>query len=247
MRFANLVQNPRFAKQLAAVSTCAQLTAASGFDLSTRKQIYDSPRQAARRKAILQATRDLISKRGYEGTTVRDVAEQAGVAKGTLYNIYGGKDELIFSAVVEIRDDVRERTLDMAPRPGLDSILKSDRAVLEEIVRTPTYAEAISRALFGPTSAKMLVPSLIGVPIELTKKELDAAKRLGEIREDVDSGMLARQLVMQRWGLIMASSVEQLSSDRLEHEVSHAVVRILQSIALPAGQARLDEALRELK
>jgi len=215
--------------------------------LSNRKQVYDSPRQAARRRAILQATRDLISKRGYEGTTVRDVAELAGVAKGTLYNIYGGKDELIFSAVVEIRDDVRERTLDLAPQPGLDSILKSDRAVLEEIVRTPTYAEAISRALFGTTGAKMLVPSLIGVPIELTRKELESAKRLGEIQEDVDSDMLARQLVMQRWGLIMASSLEQLPSDKIEHEVTHAIVRILQSIALPAGRALLDEVLRTSK
>lgn len=215
--------------------------------MSNRKQVYDSPRQAARRRAILQATRDLISKRGYEGTTVRDVAELAGVAKGTLYNIYGGKDELIFSAVVEIRDDVRERTLDLAPQPGLDSILKSDRAVLEEIVRTPTYAEAISRALFGTTGAKMLVPSLIGVPIELTRKELESAKRLGEIQEDVDSDMLARQLVMQRWGLIMASSLEQLPSDKIEHEVTHAIVRILQSIALPAGRALLDEVLRTSK
>ena len=212
--------------------------------LSTRKQIYDSPRQAARRKAILQATRDLISKGGYEGTTVRDVAELAGVAKGTLYNIYGGKDELIFSAVVEVRDDVRERTLDLAPRPGLDSILKSDRAVIEEIVRTPTYAEAISRALFGPTGAKMLVPSLIGVPIELTRRELESAKLLGEIESDVDSDLMARQLVMQRWGLIMASTVDQISIDQIEREVTHAIVRILQSVALPDARAMLDEVLR---
>jgi AcrR family transcriptional regulator len=213
--------------------------------LSTPKRIYDSPRQTARRKAILQATRDLISERGYEGTTVRDVAEMAGVAKGTLYNIYGGKDELIFSAVIDVRDDVRERTLDLAPRPGLDSILKSDRVVIEEIVRTPTYAEAISRALFGATGAKMLVPSLIGMPIELTRKQLESAKLLGEIESDADTDLIARQLVMQRWGLIMASSLEQLSIDQLEHEVTHAIVRILQSVALPDARAMLDELLRE--
>ncbi|MBC8188473.1 MAG: TetR/AcrR family transcriptional regulator [Proteobacteria bacterium] len=215
--------------------------------MPTRKQIYDSPRQAARRASILQATRDLISKRGYEGTTVRDVAELAGVAKGTLYNIYGGKDELIFSAVVDVRDDIRERTLDLAPRPGLDSILKSDRAVIEEIVRTPTYAEAISRALFGAPSARLLVPSLIGLPIELTRKELESAKSLGEIESDVDSDLMARQLVMQRWGLIMALSLHQLSIDQLEHEVTHAMIRILQSVALPKTRAMLDEVLRTSK
>lgn len=213
--------------------------------MSTHKQIYDSPRQGARRTAILQATRDLISKRGYEGTTVRGVAELAGVAKGTLYNIYGGKDELIFSAVIEVRDDIRGRTLDLAPRPGLDSILKSDRAIIEEIVRTPTYVEAIARALFGAPPARMLVPSLIGVPIDLTRKELESAKLLGEIESDVDCGMMARQLVMQRWGLIMAFSVDHLSIDHLEREVTHAIVRILQSVALPDAREMLDEVLRD--
>ena len=213
--------------------------------MSTQKQIYDSPRQAARRASILEATRELISKRGYEGTTVRNVAELAGVAKGTLYNIYGGKDELIFSAVVDIRDDIRQRTIDLAPHPGLDSILKSDRAVIEEILRTPTYAEAISRALFGAPAAKMLVPSLVGVPIELTRKELESAKLLGEIEDDVECELMARQLVMQRWGLIMAFSLNLLSVDQIQREVTHAMVRILQSIALPDARAMLDQVLRD--
>jgi AcrR family transcriptional regulator len=213
--------------------------------LSTQKQTYDSPRQAARRASILEATRDLISKRGYEGTTVRDVAELAGVAKGTLYNIYGGKDELIFSAVMDVRDDVRERTIDLAPRPGLDSILKSDRAVLDEILRTPTYAEAISRALFGAPAANMLVPSLVGLPIELTRKELESAKSLGEIESDVECDLMARQLVMQRWGLIMALSLNLVSVDQIRREVTQAMVRILQSVALPDARAMLDQVFRD--
>ena len=213
--------------------------------MSTQKQTYDSPRQAARRASILQATRDLISKRGYEGTTVRDVAELAGVAKGTLYNIYGGKDELIFSAVMDVRDDVRERTIDLAPRPGLDSILKSDRAVLDEILRTPTYVEAIARALFGAPAANMLVPSLVGLPIELTRKELESAKLLGEIESDVECDSMARQLVMQRWGLIMALSLNLLPLDQIRREVTQAMVRILQSVALPDARAMLDQVLRD--
>jgi AcrR family transcriptional regulator len=212
--------------------------------LPTKKQTYDSPRQLARRQSILEATRELLGKHGYEGTTVRDVAELAGVAKGTLYNIYGGKDELIYSAVVDVRDDVRERMIDLAPRPGLDSILKADRAVLEEIIRMPAYAEAVSRALFGPSSAKMLIPSLVGTPIELTRTELENAKRLGEIKDDIDSKMVARQLVMQRWGIIMALSLDQLSPDQLTRDLTHAMVRILQSVALPDARDMLEKYLR---
>jgi AcrR family transcriptional regulator len=213
--------------------------------MPARKQTYDSPRQLARRASILEATRELLSKHGYEGTTIRDVAEQAGVAKGTLYNIYGGKDELIFSAVIDVRDDIGQRTLELDPTPGLDTILKVNQAIIEEIVRTPTYTEAISRALFGAPAAKMLIRSLIATPIEVTRKDLDVAKDLGQLDQDVDSRVLARQLEMQRWGLILAVSVGQISIDELKREVAHGMVRILRSVVLPSGQPILDAYLRD--
>jgi AcrR family transcriptional regulator len=213
--------------------------------MAARKQTYDSPRQVARRASILEATRELIGKHGYEGTTVRGVAELAGVAKGTLYNIYGGKDELIFSAVLDVRDDIGDRILDLGPEPGLDSILKTNQAVMEEIVRKPTYAEAISRALFGAHSAKMLIPSLIAYPIRRTRKELETAQSLGQIEPDIDCAMLARQLEMQRWGLIMASSLNEVPVRDLAVEVALANGRILQSVALPKGQEVLTRVSRD--
>jgi AcrR family transcriptional regulator len=209
--------------------------------LPARKQIYESPRQIARRHEILETTRELISKRGYEGTTVRDVAQLAGVAKGTLYNIFGGKDELIFAAVVEVRDDVRDRTLELDPRPGLDSILKSEKALVAEMMKSPTYLEAISRALFGSSPARMLVASLIETPIELTTRELEAAKELGEIGSDTDCRSVARLLVMQRWGLIMAWSLEQMSTEELTRDMRHSIERLLRSIALPMIEPMLDD------
>ena len=57
--------------------------------------------------------------------------------------------------------------------------------------------------------------------------------------------MLARQLVMQRWGIIMALSLHQISVDDLTREVSHAMVRILQSVALPDARAMLEGYLRD--
>lgn len=213
--------------------------------MPARKQTYESPRQLARRDAILKATRELISKHGYEGTTVRGVAQHAGVAKGTLYYSFGGKDELIFAAVVDVRDDVRDQTVELAPRPGLDAILKSEKALVDVMMKSPTYVEAISRALFGTSPARMLVPSLIETPIALTAKELESAKDLGEIGSDVDSDTIARLLVMQRWGIIMAWSLEQMSTEQMTHDLRHAFERLLRSIALPCAQEMLDEYFDE--
>jgi AcrR family transcriptional regulator len=214
-------------------------------NLPIRKQTYDSPRQLARRASILEATRDLLSKHGYDGTTVRDVAELAGVAKGTLYNIYGGKDELIFAAVNDVRADVFDRTMDLGPSPGIDIILKANDAVCEEVVRTPLYTEAISRALFGPSPAKMLIPSLVEFPINHTRDELEMAILLGQIESGIDTAQLARHLVMQRWGIIIAWTLGQISIDEVTPDVKHATVRILESVALPDTRAMLDKYLHD--
>jgi len=216
-------------------------------NLPTRKPTYDSPRQLARRAAILEATRELLSKHGYDGTTVRDVAAQAGVAKGTLYNIYGGKDELIFAAVNDVRADVFDRTLELSPSPGIDTILKANEAVCEEVVRIPLYTEAISRALFGPMPAKMLIPSLIEFPIRHTRTELEAAIRLGQIESDIDTGQLARQIVMQRWGIIIGWTLDQISTEEVTPDVRQATVRTLESVARPDTRAMLEKYLGDSK
>jgi AcrR family transcriptional regulator len=47
------------------------------------------------RDRLLEATRRCLTRKGYEGTTVRDIATEAGVAIGTLYNYFASKEDLI--------------------------------------------------------------------------------------------------------------------------------------------------------
>ena len=49
--------------------------------------------------AIERAALRVFTRQGYHGTTVREIAEAAGVSMGNLYNYYAGKEEL-FAAVV---------------------------------------------------------------------------------------------------------------------------------------------------
>lgn len=50
------------------------------------------------RTAILQAAHDLFVQQGYHGTSMRQVARQAGIALGGLYNHFDSKEE-VFEAV----------------------------------------------------------------------------------------------------------------------------------------------------
>ncbi|MBS1186880.1 MAG: TetR/AcrR family transcriptional regulator [Burkholderiaceae bacterium] len=65
----------------------------------TEKTPRWSRRKGARPGEILAAALDLFVEHGYATTRLEDVAERAGVSKGTLYLYFPGKEEL-FKAVV---------------------------------------------------------------------------------------------------------------------------------------------------
>jgi len=57
------------------------------------------PRGEAR-AAILRSAEELFGTRGYHGTSVRDVAQHAGVSEALLYRYFGGKSGLFDEAVI---------------------------------------------------------------------------------------------------------------------------------------------------
>ncbi len=52
------------------------------------------PRESGTKRAILDAALELAATNGISGTTMDDVAERAGVAKGSLYYNFSSKDKL---------------------------------------------------------------------------------------------------------------------------------------------------------
>lgn len=57
---------------------------------------------------ILMAAMRLFAQRGYEGTSVRMIAEEAQISQGLLYNYYSGKEELLRALFVQSMVDVRQ-------------------------------------------------------------------------------------------------------------------------------------------
>jgi len=105
-----------------------------------------TPLQRERRKRILDTTRDQLSKNGYDGINMRDLAAAAKVSPTTLYNLYENKDALILSA---LQDQLARigRSVANKPADGLDWMLESNQAVAQQIVETPQWAAAITRLL----------------------------------------------------------------------------------------------------
>jgi AcrR family transcriptional regulator len=77
-------------------------------------------------REILEAARSVLARYGVQGTTVDRVAEEAKVAKGTIYLYFDTKDELVHEAVLDgLREMVAETVASDDPSlPPLDRIRK---------------------------------------------------------------------------------------------------------------------------
>ncbi|MFF3753736.1 TetR family transcriptional regulator [Streptomyces sp. NPDC002018] len=106
-------------------------------------------RQAARRRRILAATHQLACGGGFDAVQMREVAEEAGVALGTLYRYFPSKIHLLVATMQDRLDHLhatlRERppsTADPAARVA-ETLMRAFRA----LQRDPHLADAMIRAL----------------------------------------------------------------------------------------------------
>src|SRR6187399_2269067 len=58
-------------------------------------------KRARTRAKLLEAARELIREKGYERTTLQDVAQRAGMTSGAIYGNFKNRDEL-FIALAEV-------------------------------------------------------------------------------------------------------------------------------------------------
>lgn len=145
------------------------------------------------RADILDVAAEILSESGYAGTSLEELSQGAGIARGTLYAHFpGGREEIVREVYLRIADDVyvrgirlREQTQDPVGR-----IAALTRALVEA-TSTPTGR------FYGVMGAD-IVPVLSGIMGStsrsfeaLIRLDLAAARTSGRLREDADIDALA--------------------------------------------------------
>ena len=98
-----------------------------------------------RRNTILEAAEKLFLTKGYDNTTMQDVAEKAGYSKGTLYNTFETrelKDALYLSIATKAYDlflNLLKKRLEKVD-PGIQQVKEVGLAYYEFIRKFPAYA-----------------------------------------------------------------------------------------------------------
>lgn len=147
----------------------------------------------ATREKLFTAAIELIAESGLAATTVDQIAERAGVAKGTVYYNFDSKAAL-FAALLEYGVDrlataLRDAASGRPPLEALDAVVAAELAFVGE-------HESFARLLIAETwraggdwqhAARLIRERAIGVVADVLRE----AVTTGDLRSDLDIGTAA--------------------------------------------------------
>jgi AcrR family transcriptional regulator len=185
--------------------------------------LRDDSGQNLRDHLIATAAR-LIDERGSAGLAVRDIAREAKVADGVLYNYFEDKEDLLVHALLAHVSNVMASAPHLLPPPGEGTVAENLRAFIDggiaALLRvTPAFAGLLGQpkvlarfhamvggdAAFDPASADGSEPPRDdgrALP-DLLTGYLRGEQRLGRIRAGVDTDAAAALIVAAMHGQIV--------------------------------------------
>ncbi|MBI3164689.1 MAG: TetR/AcrR family transcriptional regulator [Anaerolineales bacterium] len=146
-------------------------------------KLKDTPKKGeVTRLAIEDAAIELFMEHGYHATSMRQIAERAGLALGGIYNHFKSKDE-IFEAIVVDKHPYKKilPLIQQAEGETLEEFLGSaTRIVIHELTSQPYYIKlmlieiAEFNGVHGAALIKEIAPNILPVfeKIVKTRKEL---------------------------------------------------------------------------
>ncbi|HUY99881.1 MAG TPA: TetR/AcrR family transcriptional regulator [Thermomicrobiaceae bacterium] len=150
------------------------------------------PRSARAERAILDATSDLLIERGFQGLSVEEVAERAGVGKATIYRRWSSKDELVRTAVCVHDDFVPPDTGSV--RGDFLAILGARRTSAEPRL-WPMMARIVGEAIGNPAFLGAYWDAVVRPRRAIGTAIIRRGKARGEVRPDVDEELVLDALV----------------------------------------------------
>jgi AcrR family transcriptional regulator len=159
--------------------------------------------RSRRRADMVAIAAELFAQKGYRATTVREIADAAGILSGSLYHHFDSKesigDEILSGFINEVLADYRGAVVEAAdPRAALEQIVRSTsrtlsrhRAALAMLQNDWNYFASQPRFAYLLKAVREIERIWIG--------QLEAGKQAGLFRPDLDAKLTYRLLQDVLW------------------------------------------------
>jgi AcrR family transcriptional regulator len=181
------------------------------------------PPGASRRDEILAVAAATFARQGISNTTVRDIAEQAGILSGSLYHHFTSKDEML--------EEIMRGALD------------ADIALDTELARSDTHPEQAMRELFRRSLRIVHDPPDVAALMDHLHHELQGMPRFEFIRS-------RERGIRQAWTQVLRRGVES-GAFRADLDVELVFKAMIGSVSTasrwydPHGRRSIDDIAEE--
>ncbi|TFC88699.1 TetR/AcrR family transcriptional regulator [Cryobacterium sinapicolor] len=182
-------------------------------------------RATGTKRAILDATLQLAATKGISGTTMDEVAERAGVAKGSLYYNFSSKDklfeELLQEGVGALAETLRQSSVGLHGSAALEALV---HALLEGIAANTALSKLMAAEIFR--TDRTWQKTLFALRHEALAVFAEAiAEAKPELRADATCGLMASSV----FGAVLMGGLEWLvfEPERPRDEVAAAILESL--------------------
>lgn len=143
------------------------------------------------RERILDAAAHLLSRKGYAGMRLADVAEVAGVQAPAIYYYFGSRDELVeevmWAGAHRVRQHVEDAIASAEAKAPMDRILAAVDAHLRYELQISDYATASVRNAGQVPEHLRIRPAAEEAAYSRIWRDLfHAAQDAGQLRADID-------------------------------------------------------------
>ena len=200
-------------------------------------------RQYRRREKILATARDLISKHGYVGVTMRELAEKSSVTPKTLYHQFGSKEKLLRIAVEERFRHTYQAISDHEVKKGIDKLFFIIDAVAESIRKNASYAKALAPMLRSRKS-----DSFSSIRMETYRAAIEQIESEDDFVDWVDVDIISQVVYRHVNPLYVGGQIDVGSGEvKLEVLIKHDLSLMLSSISKGYTQQKVMKTVRALQ
>jgi AcrR family transcriptional regulator len=187
--------------------------------------------QRQRRAVILASIRRLLLEQGLEGVTVRRIAEHAGLAVQTIYNLVGPREHAIIEAISEYTRWVGQ-TAKTDPRDP-NAVVEIIDSWLQSISAAPEFCRQVSLIFFS--DARCIFYAYRDRQMKGMQGLLTRQQKCGVLREDANVRDLAEQLVLLATALCVEWSDRPFPLEQLHRRLCSGYSNLLLGTLNPAS------------
>jgi AcrR family transcriptional regulator len=211
-----------------------------------------SAQGVAARDRLYETAIRMIRERGYEATTLREIAREAGVSVGLLYRYFPGKHAVILALYDELSQDFARQTADMHHGRWRERFLFALRASLRVLQPHRTTLRALIPILVGDPDDGVFAASTVFSRLRVQQVFEDAITRSADAPRPPLAEALGRLLYLVHLAVLLWWLLDKTPRQRATQALLQLTEQLLPSAALALRLApvrrfvlEMDELIRE--